>query len=231
MFSVRSSAGVRVDPTLIPVPTRRNRRDVSKGMRFGRWTVIEEREPRYYGNQKQSVWWCVCDCGEKKEVYALSLKNGLSRSCGCRRSQIVSNIRRSTSNQKHGRSDTKTYLVWKTMMRSIHLVVKEWRNFVRFQNDMGVKPNNCMLMRRNVSKKYSKENCVWHPITTNRQTSWTETYRAWLAMRKTESDLPKEWNIFVNFHEDMKRAPGRSKVVRLDETAPFSRLNCVWEEK
>lgn len=45
------------------------------GQQFGRWTVLQ----RVPGN----MWHCRCACGVEKSVYGGSLRNGLSRSCGC----------------------------------------------------------------------------------------------------------------------------------------------------
>lgn len=49
------------------------------GQRFGKWTVLraDKSRPRYY--------WCRCDCGTERSVYAHSLLAGTSKSCGCMR--------------------------------------------------------------------------------------------------------------------------------------------------
>ncbi len=46
------------------------------GKQFGEWTVID-----YAGNSK---WNCVCSCGVHKAVLGKTLRNGMSKSCGCR---------------------------------------------------------------------------------------------------------------------------------------------------
>lgn len=49
------------------------------GMRFGRLEVI-----RRCGEHKDGVWWlCRCDCGNIKEIRSQSLRNGVTKSCGC----------------------------------------------------------------------------------------------------------------------------------------------------
>lgn len=50
------------------------------GRRFGRWTVV--------ANAGAKKWFCICDCGTRRHVRGLSLRNGESRSCGCRRKVI-----------------------------------------------------------------------------------------------------------------------------------------------
>lgn len=50
------------------------------GLRFGRWTVVSE-----FGKDKngRSMWKCLCDCGNVKNVETTSLRKGASTSCGC----------------------------------------------------------------------------------------------------------------------------------------------------
>ena len=45
------------------------------GQKFGHWTVLEY--------DKDSKWLCRCDCGTIKSVNTVSLRKGLSTSCGC----------------------------------------------------------------------------------------------------------------------------------------------------
>lgn len=57
------------------------------GKRFGRLVVIGLGEIR---RKKVLYWNCLCDCGNKKSIAGGSLKNGESKSCGCLRSEMVS---------------------------------------------------------------------------------------------------------------------------------------------
>ena len=47
------------------------------GMSFGKWTVLK----RDISNPRNYI--CKCECGTIKSVYGGSLKNGVSKSCGC----------------------------------------------------------------------------------------------------------------------------------------------------
>lgn len=49
------------------------------GQRFGRLVVVERGENK--GNQP--YWKCLCDCGNIKYISGASLKQGVTRSCGC----------------------------------------------------------------------------------------------------------------------------------------------------
>lgn len=50
------------------------------GQRFGKLTVVEfvQRNKRY-----ETLWLCVCDCGNTKVVNVANLKSGDTQSCGC----------------------------------------------------------------------------------------------------------------------------------------------------
>ena len=65
--------------------------EVLPGERYGRLTVLREGE-RHRGPNGKSVrrFWCECACGEQRLVMLDSLRNGVSRSCGCLRSELAS---------------------------------------------------------------------------------------------------------------------------------------------
>lgn len=64
--------------------------------KFGRWTALE-----YVGKSK---WKCQCECGTIKEVDGYNLVKGISKSCGCYRTDIRPSFRSvDYSGQKFGR--------------------------------------------------------------------------------------------------------------------------------
>ena len=52
------------------------------GMQFGEWTVLE-----WDGTKrgKTAHWICKCSCGTQRSVSGVSLRKGLSQSCGCQK--------------------------------------------------------------------------------------------------------------------------------------------------
>ena len=46
---------------------------------FNRWTVLDD----YKIENNKTLWHCKCSCGNLRYVWAASLKNGSSQSCGC----------------------------------------------------------------------------------------------------------------------------------------------------
>ena len=51
------------------------------GQRFGAWTVLGDSGKRVAN--RQVLYTCICECGNKKDVDSYSLKSGRSNSCGC----------------------------------------------------------------------------------------------------------------------------------------------------
>jgi hypothetical protein len=59
------------------------------GQRFGRHTVIGCLKERV---KKKVMWLCLCDCGVSHVVDGRSLRSGISKSCGCLRSEIIRSL-------------------------------------------------------------------------------------------------------------------------------------------
>lgn len=92
---------------------KRNYEDLT-GKSFGRWTVINEAEPKYYSNRRIRYWNCRCDCGVERAVKEQSLKDGSSNSCGCYHSDIMHTVGR--NRVTHGQSNTRLYRVYRHMI-------------------------------------------------------------------------------------------------------------------
>lgn len=118
-----------------------------------------------------------CDCGATKAVRAADLRKPYdpTRSCGCYRRD-----RMRRRNHRHGAAErgrvSAEWTVWRSMWqrctdpghRSFKdyggrgiLVCSEWLSFESFLADMGARPAGLTLERRDNSRGYSKENCIW----------------------------------------------------------------------
>lgn len=64
------------------------------GQRFCRLVVVSEADPIYIGKQRQVMWNCLCDCGNKVVVSSGRLRSGNTKSCGCYMRDKISRMRR-----------------------------------------------------------------------------------------------------------------------------------------
>lgn len=113
----------------------------------------------------------TCYCGKEFEVRLAVLKSGDARSCGCYRKSRISQ-----QNTTHGMTRTPTHNSWASMKmrckdknhnhyrhyggRGIKYI-KRWEKFENFLSDMGERPPNKTLDRKNPNGNYSKRNCRW----------------------------------------------------------------------
>ena len=62
------------------------------GQRFGRLIPLR-RQDKTKGERKHIAYICRCDCGNEKQVLAVSLRGGTTVSCGCYdRERRLSNV-------------------------------------------------------------------------------------------------------------------------------------------
>jgi len=143
-----------------------------EGKQFSNLTVTPAFKYTKAANGRNILYWlCKCDCGNEKYVKAGNLTQGYTKSCGC-----LYKSSRKTLNRSHGLSKTPEHVVWSAMMarcynkksRSYNLyggsgiiVCKEWHDFLKFQADMGKRPEGCSIDRIKNSKGYSPDNCKW----------------------------------------------------------------------
>lgn len=73
------------------------------GEKFGRLTVVSRAPNRGHF----IMWKCKCDCGNEIVTREVSLKSGVSKSCGCLQRDKVR-----MANTKHGHYKTRLYSIW-----------------------------------------------------------------------------------------------------------------------
>jgi hypothetical protein len=128
-------------------------------------------------------WNTICDCGTEKKIAGSRIKNGMTQSCGCLRMETIKR-----ANTKHGHyvggMKSKTYASWEAMMDrcyrpssgSFHsygakgvTVCERWHKFENFLADMGDRPLNHQLDRKDAGLGYSLKNCRWLTHLENQQ--------------------------------------------------------------
>ena len=143
------------------------------GDKINRLTLAEFLGSRLDNQNKKRNWGSfLCECGNIKEATLTSVKTNQVMSCGC----LLLDTR-----TKHGKSGTPTHTSWDSMIQRCTninnpayenyggrgiTVCESWLEFFEnFYEDMGERPENTTLDRKDVNKNYCKENCVWSEVT------------------------------------------------------------------
>ena len=140
------------------------------GKIFGRLTVVKEGERR----NSRMYWICKCKCGNTKEIGACSLRSGHTKSCGCLKKE--KSAEKGKNSATHRMIDTREYSTWSSMKSRCNnkkhteyhnyggrgiKICKRWNKFENFFEDMGNRPKNRSIDRKNNEGDYYKENCRW----------------------------------------------------------------------
>lgn len=162
----------------------------TKTMKYNYWTTTG----RFLKKRGEFYLECECICGTKRFVRKCYLVKENSKSCGCMKRELISKAKfqHGHSGQKNGAS--RTYNSWRSMWvrctdpqhpayhnyggRGI-TICDEWASFQNFLKDMGARPKNYELDRKDNNKNYQPDNCQWATRLTNQHN--TRKSKIWIV--------------------------------------------------
>lgn len=185
---------------------------VAIGQRFHSLTVIGRKR------RKGRLDWLVrCDCGKVKAVQQPQLVGAArpTKSCGCQRIRLLREARTDHgASVKNGSPLYLTFIAWQSMLWRCYnknrrdykdyggrgiLVCKRWRDsFKSFLQDMGERPPNLTLGRKNNDKGYSPDNCEWQSNSEQSRNKRTSHFLLLDGQKKTIA----EWSEITGISKD-----------------------------
>jgi hypothetical protein len=191
------------------MPASKSTLSIRLGQVFGYWTVIED-ATTIKNSRTVRQWICKCRCGNIATVLAANLAQGLSSSCGCKRSET----HRAKS---HGKVGSKAYNSWSNIKSRTKnpnnpnywryggagiLLDPSWESFEVFYRDMGDPAGfDDSIDRIDNTKGYNKENCRWASKTEqarNQKSNVNITYGG-------ETHCISEWAELIGIKENTLR--------------------------
>jgi hypothetical protein len=146
------------------------------GEQFDLWTVVADAPTKKsaFGSCSQQVL-CRCACGKVRSVSVANLRAGKTHSCGCIKPKRTSERKMVHGDAKKGAIAVE-YATWQAMLRRCDTpsnigypnyggrgikVCERWHDYRNFLADMGRRPPNLSLERKNVDGDYEPSNCIW----------------------------------------------------------------------
>lgn len=194
------------------------------GERFGRLTIVEEKEPKLYKPRTYArIFLCKCDCGNMVVASYTNLKAGNVRSCGCLKKDCGKGI---LSNESQNQDKLRLHMIWRSMknrcsansgryyknykLRGIS-VCEEWKKdfnaFYEWAINNGYYPT-LSIDRIDGTKGYSPDNCRW-------------------ATAKMQANNIKT-NVIITYNGESHTIPEWSQITNIPSYVIRNRRNYGW---
>jgi len=186
----------------IPKPTHPRFRDL-EGMVIERLTVIA-----FAGIPKrETMWYAKCTCGNLVIMGRSNLLRKQTKSCGCYR------LDHPAHQTQNGHSSHPLWKTWKAMLHRCEnetdpsyenygkrgiTVCDRWHDFALFAQDMGERPDQMTLERKNNDLGYSPENCEW----ADRSTQLNNTRRTRHLTYNGVTQSLEQWAVQLGMSSD-----------------------------
>ena len=191
------------------------------GQKFGRLMVISRGDNHILpSGQSQTMWNCICDCGNTVKVNTGNLKSGRIVSCGCYNQEV----RCSRNHRTHGDSETRLYNTWNKMKArclrasnpSYHRyggrgikVCDEWKdNFETFK-DWALRSgynDTLTLDRIDVNGDYEPTNCRWTTIKVQENNRTDNVVVKYEGKSQTLAEWAEEYGLkYTTFYRRIER--------------------------
>ena len=172
------------------------------GQRYSRLVALE---PVGRTTSGQVIWQFQCDCGNKLVSPAGDVRQGKTKSCGCKKREHISKVK-----FKHGLSKTGTHNSWYAMLYRCSVktyrnyknyggrgitVCERWQSFDKFLEDMGFQPHGLTLERIDNNAGYSPSNCRW----ASRADQMKNTRLTRFLTFKGKTMCLSEWDRYLRF--------------------------------
>ena len=175
------------------------------GQKFGKLSVISLSSNNHYNYVSRSaVWLCKCDCGNLTNVIGNSLREGVTRSCGCLNKELKTT---------HGMKNTPEYQAWQGLKqrcgnsndpsynryggRGINVCERWLNSFENFYTDMGPKPSPDHSIDRypNNNGNYEPGNCKWSTDTEQQNNRRDNIICIYEGKEHNATLLAREYNV------------------------------------
>ena len=191
------------------------------GQKFGRLTVVRRGTTHVLpSGQRQTMWDCLCDCGNTTTVNTGNLKSGRVVSCGCYNREVQKRRCRGT----HGYSRTRLYDIWHKMRQRCSWeraeyydryggrgisVCQEWdEDFSAFcvwalQNGYS---DSLSIDRIDVDGDYEPTNCRWSTMKVQENNRTNNVVVGYEGKSLTLAEWADEYGLkYTTFYERLKR--------------------------
>lgn len=171
-------------------------------------------------DEKIKTYLCRCDCGVEKKIAARNLvyqtiTSRGTRSCGCLKKEVVA--KRAPRKAVHGHcinnTTTRTYNSWDGLMKRCYdkkqdnfynyggrgiTVCERWHDFKNFLEDMGERPLNTSIDRKDRNGNYEPSNCRWGTQEEQYSNKITNRFFTYKGETKTVSQWSRIYGISKN---------------------------------